>query len=59
MSRFFKIIDRVFTKAEKIGFKSANVFHKMTINVILVGMGYCVVTTMRDYNEIFKEQRVF
>lgn len=51
-------IDKILTKGETFGFKTANLAHKATVNVILVGMGYCVYSTIRDYNENFKEQRL-
>lgn len=57
MSKFFKTFDKIFSKVEKKGFKMANFLHKTTVNIIIIGIGYTVVTTGRDYNEIFREQR--
>ena len=57
MSKFFKTFDKIFSRVEKKGFKMANFLHKSAVNVIIIGIGYTVVTTAREYNEIFKEQR--
>jgi len=51
-------VDKALTKTEKVGFKAANFAHKATINTILIGIGYCVYSTVRDYNENFKEERL-
>lgn len=54
MARF----DKLLNKGEKIGFKAANFAHKITVNLILIGIGYCIYSTVRDYNENFKEERL-
>lgn len=57
MKKIIGLLDKAVNRGEKIGFKAANMAHKMTINVILAGMAYCLYSTVRDYNENFKEER--
>lgn len=44
--------DKTFEKVEKIGFKIANFSHQMIINGILIGIGYTIYSSLRDYNTI-------
>ena len=49
---FFKGMDGLLGKVEKTGFKMANVTHKLFINGILVGIGYTIFSSLRDYNQV-------
>lgn len=57
MRKFFQTIDKVLTKTENTGHKTANFLYKSAINLMLVGMGYNIYTTLRDYNTVQKESR--
>jgi len=35
----------------------ANFIHKTSINLVVLGSGYIVVSTLVDYNETYKESR--
>jgi len=58
MKGFGGKVDKLLAHGEKAGFKTANFLHKATVNAILVGIGYCLYSTVRDYNENFKEERL-
>ena len=58
MKKFIDMANKMLARSEQIGFKAANFGHKMTINLLLVGMGYTVYTMFRDYNENFREERM-
>lgn len=49
---FFWQMDKAYAKVEKVGYKLANFSHKLFINGILVGIGYTVYSSLRDYNQI-------
>ena len=57
MKKSFQFIDRILTKSEKTGFKTANFLYKGAINLMILGMGYNLYTTLRDYNQLQKEAR--
>ena len=58
MKRVISLMDKYIIKGEKIGFKVANLTHKVAVNIILIGTAYCIYSTIRDYNDNFKEERV-
>ena len=55
----WKRFDKILTSAEQKGFKIANKAHIYTINAILIGLTYGTYSLFRDYNEYFKNFRVF
>ena len=58
MKGFNGKVDKLLNHGEKAGFKAANFLHKMTVNALIVGIGYCIYSTIRDYNDSFKDERL-
>lgn len=52
-------IDKILTRAEKGGYNLANKLHIWTVNFILCGLAYGTYTFFRDYNDFFRDARVF
>ena len=50
---------RIFGRAEKMGLRVANKAHVFAVNCVFVFVGYQIVTFGKQYNDFFKEQRVF
>jgi len=54
-NKFFKIFKKGISKVEKGSFRTANFLHKMSVNVIILGTGYIIYSTLRDYNNYYLE----
>ena len=50
---------KIFGRAEKIGLRAANKSHIFAVNCVFAFIGYQVISFGKQYNDYFKEQRVF
>lgn len=55
---FWSKFDRVLTKVEEKGFKTANKFHQYAVNTLIIGFMYGTYSLFRDYNDFFIDARV-